>query len=146
LGVLKAQSSLSDERLTAVVALLRDEDWKVRRAALEFLESQSSLSDERLYNNPPMKTLILVKRLRLRHVLIRLPCLLFALPLHKQFPAAIIPPVLAANLLHLPLLGGFELGFIPHLNSPGTAPRELLGDRGPRKSLHLQLKDHRVVR
>ncbi|KAK4113090.1 hypothetical protein N656DRAFT_642096 [Canariomyces notabilis] len=89
---------------------------------------------ESIYNNWPMETLILVKRLRLRQVLIRLPCLHFALPLHKQFPAAIIPPVLAANLLHLPLLGGFELGLIPHLNSPGTAPRELLGDRGPRKS------------
>jgi hypothetical protein len=35
---------------------------------------------------------------------------------------------------------------IPHLNSPSTAPRELLGDRGPRKSLPLQLKDLYVIR
>ena len=84
-----------------------------------------------------MKTLIFVKRLRLRHVLIRLLCLLFALLLYKQFLAAIIPPVLAANLLHLLLLGGFELGLIPHLNSPGTAPWELLGDIDLRESLPL---------
>ena len=37
-----------------------------------------------------MKTLILVKRLCLRHVLVRLPCLLSTLPLHKQFQAAVI--------------------------------------------------------
>jgi hypothetical protein len=43
-----------------------------------------------------MKTLILVKRLRLFHVLVRLPCLLSTLPPHKQFPAAVIPPVFFA--------------------------------------------------
>ncbi|KAK4095780.1 hypothetical protein N658DRAFT_535629 [Parathielavia hyrcaniae] len=99
-----------------------------------------------VYNNPPMKTLVLVKRLRLRHDLVRLPCLLSTLPLHQQFLAAVIPLVFAANRLHLPLLGDFELGLIPHLNSPSTAPRELLGDRGPRKSLPLQLKNLCVIR
>ncbi|KAK4105068.1 hypothetical protein N658DRAFT_542564 [Parathielavia hyrcaniae] len=54
-----------------------------------------------VYNNPPMKTLILVKRLCLRHVLIRLPCLLSTPPPHKQFQAAIIPPSVTANLPHL---------------------------------------------
>lgn len=57
-------------------------------------------------------TLILVKRLRLRQVLIRLLSLLFALPPYKQFLAAIIPPLLAANLLHLPLLGEFCLSLV----------------------------------
>ena len=84
-----------------------------------------------------MKTLILVKRLRLCHVLVRLPCLLSTLPPHKQFPAAVIAPVFSANLLHLPLLGGFELSLVPQLNSPSTTPRELLRDRGLRKSLPL---------
>jgi hypothetical protein len=91
-----------------------------------------------------MKTLILIKRLRLRHVLVRLPCLLSTLPPHKQFPAAVIPPSIAADLLHLPLflpaargIGGFELGMIPYLNSPSTSAREMLGDRDLRKSLLL---------
>lgn len=51
-----------------------------------------------------MKTLILVKRLRLRHVLVRLLYLLSTLSLHKQFQTAIIPPSVATNLLHFPLL------------------------------------------
>ncbi len=52
-----------------------------------------------IYSNPPMKTLILVKRLRLRHVLVRLPCLLSTFPLHKQFQAAVIQPPIATDLL-----------------------------------------------
>ena len=99
------------------------------------------------YSNWPMETLVLVKRLRLRHVLVRLPCLLSTLPPHKKFQAAIIPLSVASNLLDLPLqVGGTELGLISYLNSPGTAPRELLGDRGPRKSLPPQLKHHCIVR
>ncbi|KAK3338981.1 hypothetical protein B0H65DRAFT_499813 [Neurospora tetraspora] len=43
---LQAQSSLSDELLTAVVARLEDEDSNVRLAALRVLQAQSSLSDE----------------------------------------------------------------------------------------------------
>jgi hypothetical protein len=96
-------------------------------------------------NNPPMKTLILVKRLDLCHVLVRLLCLLSTLPLHKQFYSAVIQRSPAGNLLYLPLLDRLELGLIPYLNSTGTAPRELLGNRGPRKSLPPQLKDHRVA-
>ncbi|KAK3953985.1 peptidase C14, partial [Pseudoneurospora amorphoporcata] len=45
---LQAQSSLSDELLTAVVARLGDEDWRVRMAASRVLEAQSSLSDKLL--------------------------------------------------------------------------------------------------
>ena len=48
LQVLEVQSSLSDEHLTAVEALLRDQNWNVRMAALKVLEAQSGLSDERL--------------------------------------------------------------------------------------------------
>ena len=48
LGVLRAQSSLSDEHLAAVVARLGDEDWHIRQAALVVLGAQSSLSDEPL--------------------------------------------------------------------------------------------------
>ncbi|KAK4031799.1 hypothetical protein C8A01DRAFT_21045, partial [Parachaetomium inaequale] len=46
--VLASQSSLSDEPLTAVVALLRDDDRDVRSAALRVLTAQSSLSDKPL--------------------------------------------------------------------------------------------------
>ena len=59
-----------------------------------------------------MKTLILVKRLCLRYVLVRLLCLLSALLLYKQFLAAVIPPGLAANRLYLLLLSGFEFGLM----------------------------------
>ncbi|KAK3946775.1 armadillo-type fold domain-containing protein [Pseudoneurospora amorphoporcata] len=45
---LQAQSSLSGELLTAVVARLGDENWNVREAALGVLQAQSSLSDELL--------------------------------------------------------------------------------------------------
>jgi hypothetical protein len=40
------------------------------------------------YSNRAMKALIPIKRLRLRHVHVRLPCLLPASPFHKQFHAA----------------------------------------------------------
>ena len=39
-----------------------------------------------------MKTLILVKRLRLRYILVRLPCLLSTFPPHKQFYTAARQP------------------------------------------------------
>ncbi|KAH7628218.1 hypothetical protein B0T09DRAFT_290255, partial [Sordaria sp. MPI-SDFR-AT-0083] len=45
LHALQAQSSLSYELLTAVLAHLGDEDWHVREAALRVLQAQSSLSD-----------------------------------------------------------------------------------------------------
>jgi hypothetical protein len=45
-----------------------------------------------------MKALILVKRLRLCHVLVRLPFLLSTFPLHKQFQAAVIQPPIAVRL------------------------------------------------
>ncbi|KAK3947789.1 nacht nucleoside triphosphatase [Pseudoneurospora amorphoporcata] len=48
LRTLQAQSSLSDELLTAVVARLGDKDGGVRWAALDVLKAQSSLSDELL--------------------------------------------------------------------------------------------------
>ena len=44
---------------------------------------KTSESIHSIYSNPPMKMLILVKRLRLRHVLVRLPCLLRAYLLSK---------------------------------------------------------------
>ena len=50
-----------------------------------------------------MKALILVKRLLLRHVLVRLPCLLTAVPLHKEFYAAVSPLSSVTNLLDAPL-------------------------------------------
>lgn len=99
---------------------------------------KSSGSIYSIYSQRPMKALVLVKRLRLFHVLVRLPCLLSTFPLHKHFPAAVMPPVFSANPLHLPpLLRGLELSLVPHLNSPSTTPRELLGDRRPRESLPL---------
>ncbi len=55
------------------------------------LRSLGKISDS-IYSIPPMKTLILVKRLRLRHVLVKLLCLLFTFTLHKQFQAAAMPP------------------------------------------------------
>jgi hypothetical protein len=36
-----------------------------------------------IYTNPPIETLILVKRLRLCYILVRLLCLLFTFPPHK---------------------------------------------------------------
>lgn len=48
LEVLGAQSSLSDKRLTAVVARLEDKNEGVSEAAVEVLRAQSSLSDELL--------------------------------------------------------------------------------------------------
>ena len=59
---------------------------------------------DNIYTNSAIKALILVKRLRLRQVLVRLPYLLSTLPLHKQFYGAIILRSRAANLLHPPLL------------------------------------------
>ena len=44
--VLRAQPTLSDERLTTVVALLKDETWNVRNASIKVLEAQPSLSYE----------------------------------------------------------------------------------------------------
>ncbi len=117
------------------------------RLAEEAVSCSIHKISDNIYTNLAMKTLILIKRLRLCHVLIRLLCLLSTLPPHKQFPAAVTPPVFSANLLHLlPLLGRFELSLVPHLNSPSTTLRELLGDRGPRKSLPLQPKDLCVIR
>lgn len=79
-----------------------------------------------------MKALILAKRHRLRHILVRLPCLLSAFPSHKQAQAVVVYPMVT-NLLYLPLfLAGLEFGVISHLNGPGSPPREMLGDRGPR--------------
>ncbi|KAK4233069.1 armadillo-type protein [Achaetomium macrosporum] len=45
MDILRAQSSLSDQILTAVVARVEDQDWEVRRAAVDVLRAQSSLSD-----------------------------------------------------------------------------------------------------
>src|SRR4029434_2758362 len=87
-----------------------------------------------------MKALIHVKRLRLRHVLIRLPCLLSTLPLHTQFQAAVIPPSMTTNRLHPPLLRlacGSELRVIPYLNSPRCTSWETLGNRDPRSPCSL---------
>lgn len=50
-----------------------------------------------------MEALILVKRLRLRHVLVRHPCLLTTFPFHKEFHAAIGQLSRLTNLLDAPL-------------------------------------------
>jgi len=47
LEVLKAQFSFSDESVTAMVALLRDEHEDVRAAAAGILKAQSRVSDKR---------------------------------------------------------------------------------------------------
>lgn len=64
-----------------------------------------------------------------------------------------MPLPISTDLLDLPLshhasrgVGGFELSVVPHLNGPSATPREILGDRDPRKSLLLQLTDFRVIR
>lgn len=106
-----------------------------------------------IYTNPPMKTLIPVKRLRLCHIFVRLLYLLSTFPPYKQFQATIIRPSIATDLLHLLLflsttrgIGGFELSVIPHFNSPGTSAWEILNDRDPRKTLLFQLTDRYIVR
>ncbi|KAK4031767.1 hypothetical protein C8A01DRAFT_41789 [Parachaetomium inaequale] len=68
-----------------------------------------------------MKALILVKRLRLCHVLVRLPCLLSTFPLHKQFQAAVIQPPVATDLLYQEL-------FLPAVvaNHWGERPRTVV--------------------
>ncbi len=119
---------------------------------------------DNIYTNLTMKALILIKRLCLRHILIRLPSLLSTPPPHTQLQAAVIQSPVATNLLYPPLwgerprvimplprpasrgIGSVELGVIPHRNGPGTSAREMLGDRDPRKTLLLlQLADLRVV-
>ncbi|KAK3304777.1 uncharacterized protein B0T15DRAFT_537564 [Chaetomium strumarium] len=104
-----------------------------------------------------MKALIPVQRLRLGHILVGLPCLLPAFPLHKHFHAAVIQLPVAADFLCLPLflplpssvlsgVNGPELGVIPRPNSAGGTPREMLGDRESRQPLPEVEVDFRVGR
>ena len=74
-------------------------------------------------------------------------------PCQSVFAAGVLPSQrlpLATNPVHLPLVlvrgGVLEPRVIAHLNGPGTTPREMLGDRDPRKSLLLQLTYLLVVR
>ncbi len=73
-----------------------------------------------------MKALILVKRLRLRHVLVRLPHLLSTFPLHKEFKAAVIQLPGITNLLYLPLFllaNRRSLGRTPETDRTIAEPR-----------------------
>lgn len=116
------------------------------------LHSRGKISDS-VYSNPPMKTIILVKRLCLRHILVRLTCLLSTFPPHKQLYTTARQPPVATNPFHLPLwhpalrgVSVLELGVIPYFNGRGTTAWEMLGDRIPRKTLLLlQLRDLCVV-
>lgn len=113
-----------------------------------------------------MKALVLVKCLRLRHVLVRLPGLLSTLLLYKEFYTAVVQLSVVTNLFYLLLflasivnhwrrlraikqlrspasreVGFLELGVISYLYGTRSTPWKMFGDREPRQSSFLQLVD-----